>query len=192
MANDNRESLIIKNTDISLDDVSLGKYIEGYSNTRDKFPSKFLWWLLFPVFGWIIVLTFTVMYCLTKLFNTKHYIYIFSEGVLWKTKKLFGKKNLMIRFNKIGKINISKTRYFAYGIIYQRTEMNFEILDDTNKKIKKISISYRNKNEEIDGYNSMGFALHRIYEIWGYYKQQSQNTIKNHMMKSQGFSGFQI
>ena len=55
-------------------DPGLGEFIEGYTNKRDPFPYKFLWWFLVPIVGQIVVPMFVIIFFLGKLFGKKHFV----------------------------------------------------------------------------------------------------------------------
>lgn len=151
--------------------VGLGTFIEGYTNTRDSFPYKFLWWLLVPIAGQIIVPLFVLFYFLGKLFGAKHFVYIYKEGFLWKRKRLIGKDDeIRVLYDEMFGIRTFKTREYQsiYGIIniYKGTTVYLDVCNKKYEKILSRSFVYKNENEEEDEYNSLGFAMRALLDRW--------------------------
>lgn len=151
-------------------DAGLGKFIEGYTNKKDSFPYKFLWWLLLPIAGQIIVLMLVIIYFSGKIFGKKHTVYLYEDGVLWESKPMIGSnEEIILKYDEIGGIRTSKVRQYqsTYGIrTYNGTSVVMDICDKEGYSLLLRKFSYRNEKEEEDKYNSLGFAMTAILNSW--------------------------
>lgn len=169
---ENKEKLAINPVKEIIPQIGYGEYIEGYSNTKDPFNYKFLWWNIFPIVGQILVLFYVLFFFLNKLLGTKHYVYIYKEGILWKSHNVFSNKDAQIRYDEIGGIKTSKVRHYKliYGIRkYNCTEVVIDISDKNGNSFIKHKFNYRNENEEESKYNALGYAMKAIMNIWNEY-----------------------
>lgn len=66
------EQLSIKPNEDFIPNVGLGEFIVGYTGKKDKFPQKMLWWLLLPILGWFVVVSFVVAHYISHLFVGKY------------------------------------------------------------------------------------------------------------------------
>lgn len=149
--------------------VGLGIFIEGYTNTRDPFPYKFLWWFFVPFVGQIIVPFFILFYFLFKIFGAKHFVYLYKDGFLWKRNRLIGKDDeVRVHYDDVFGVRTSKTRQYQsiYGLIdiYKGTTVYLEVCNKKYETIISRSFVYKNENEEEDKYNSLGFAMKAIVD----------------------------
>ena len=166
----NKERCALDSTRVTVPEVGLGEFVEAFSSKNTPFPTKMLLWILVPIVGWILVaiLLFTVVF--TRIFGSTVIVYIYKEGFLWYKKTFVGKEtNTIIRFDDIGGIRTSKIMHYqsSYGIkTYGRTELLFEVCDKPGNCLLSYKNIYRNKQEDEDKYNALGFAINDILNIW--------------------------
>lgn len=187
----NKEKCSLKLAKDVVPDAGLGEFMEGYTSKRDGHPYKFLWWLLVPIVGWIVVPFWVIIYVLSRTFRNESFIYLYEEGFLWVVKSITGKsKEYLVRYDEVGGMQYSKTRKYqtSYAIItvYQGTHVNFNICDKEGVSIFGQFFSYRNEHEVDDKYNACGFAVNAILERWD---ELAINRV-NRELNQQGYARF--
>lgn len=166
----NKEKCSLKVEKDLIPDSGLGEFIEGYTNEKDTFAYKFLWWLLIPIVGWTVVFMMVMIFLLTKIFGTKQVIYLYKNGILWISKPFIGNgEKIVLRYDEIGGIRTSKTRMYqsTFGIkSYTGTEVVMDICDKDGYSLLLRRFNYRNEHEDNEKYNALGFAMAAILNSW--------------------------
>lgn len=150
----------------------LGAFIEGFDSKHDPwFNYKILWLLLIPFVGWFVVPMLIIMFSLQRLFSSRHRIYFFEQGVVWR-KSLFGSpEDFTLRYDQTGGMRVSKTQHYTsslFGLIqtYGRTDAVLEVSDREGRILLTEKISYQNEHEEEtpDKYNAASFAMLKLQD----------------------------
>ena len=162
-----RERCSIKPKESIVPNTEYGPFIEGYTNTRDPYNWKSLWLLLFPIVGWIVVPILLLTMLLERLLTTKHYVFIFERGVVWKSKSFYGSENVVsFSYEEVLGVRLSRELNYTsfYGLFrkYARTDVRFEILSKNRNVILKKRFYYQNEKEVAEEYNALGFATYKI------------------------------
>ncbi|HBI58071.1 MAG: hypothetical protein OSJ46_02740 [Duncaniella sp.] len=150
-------------------DPTLGHYIEGYTDAREKFNYKNLWWILLPFFGWVMVLFFILGYWLKHIRYWR--VAVFENGFLKQTVTRSGRiaEEQIFRFNEIRGISNRVTRRYqsTYGITrYTGTDVSLHVLDNNGNETNFLSGSYRNEHDHPEKYNMEGYAVNAIVKAW--------------------------
>jgi len=184
----NKERLSIDTIKDLIPEAGLGDFVEGYSGEKEPFNYNFLWWILFPVLGWL----FLLMYFLNwkNVIGKKFNVYLFEKGFIWETVRRFRDNELKaIKYNEIEGIANPKTRHYQsrFGFeCYTQTGAALLVCDKNGTSLLSESFQYKNEFEEDDRYNAVAFGANAIMERW--------NTIAlarfNEELRKQGFVSF--
>ena len=175
---------------------NLGAFIEGYDSKHDPlFNYKILWFLLIPFLGWLLVPLMILIFLLQRLFQTRHRIYFFEQGCIWR-ESLFGSpQDFTLRYDQMGGMRVSKTRHYIsqlYGLIttYGRTEAVLEVSDLQGRVLLQKKITYQNEKEleTPEKYNAAAFAMLKLQEM----ADQACLDHFNQSFREQGYGVFHI
>ena len=176
----NKEKCMLTEHKDLIPNPGLGPFVEGYSNQNILFPNRLLFMLWIPIVGWILFPIFILFYYLGALLETKHFICLYRDGLLWKTRNVFGtEKETTVRYDEVGGIRNPKIRHYKniYGFSkYNQTEVQLDICDKEGRSLLEQKIAYYNEKEEDDKYNAFGYALIAIMKRWNEMALERFNT----------------
>lgn len=166
----NKEKYTIDPSTESVPDVNLCKFLEGYDTHRDPVFEGKKWILFIPFFGQIVGIFVLIGYLCKKCFLTRHMVYLYEKGVLWRSIPKFGsQKDVVIRYNDVKGIKCAKTRHYqsTYGVkSYSSTSVVLDICDKHGNSLLHKKFSYINEKDNEDKFNALGYAMRSIMDAW--------------------------
>ena len=169
---------------INVSGYGLGRFIIGYTDERGKLDKRNFLWLLVPVVGWIQLPIRLISHYLRH--NCTR-VCFFENGIVRQELEGKGqiKAEIVLRYDELKGISISKTRNYSYGV-YLSTAFCVNILDSNLSNTLFMQGVYRNKNEEVEDFDMNGHILDTLVKQW------SQKAIDkfNAEMQSQGYGVF--
>ena len=156
-------------SEVPATDYGLGKYIDGYTDSRENFNYKQLWWLLLPVVGWLFLFFIVLGHLLNHIRNWR--VLLYENGIVKQTVTRSGNiaEEEVINFNDVTGISCRKTRNYqsTYGITaYTGTDVDLRVLFRDGKVVKLLSGSYKNEHDFPDKYNFIGYVSNAIINLW--------------------------
>ena len=165
--NNDINTFLLNRNDIEVPDVGLGEFIEGYTTRNIAFNLNWLWWLLLPIAG-VVVLLIVVLIYLFKILNP-YYFLIYENGILTirqSRSKSLSSNGKIVKFDEINGINIAKTRNYTNGI-YTGTACSASFFGSKdNKRHLFYSGSYYNESEISDKPNLTALVIKAIINMW--------------------------
>lgn len=150
-------------------DPSLGRYIEGYTDAREKFNYKLLWWILLPFVGWMLVIIFILQYWFRHLRYWR--VAVYEHGFIKQTVTHSGRivEEEIYPFASLRGISNRATRRYqsTYGFTnYVGTDVSLHVLDHNGKETKVLSGTYKNEHDNPEKYNMEGYSINAIATAW--------------------------
>lgn len=181
----------------SIPDRDLGDYIEGYTSGRVQFN---YWMLLYlaPTFifflGWLftgseklgglifmallMIIPFVIYFnrYISEELKINRYL-IYSKGFLWQRKNRKGvtKEECIIRFETVLGMKALKTTRYTNGV-YNITTVEFKVLGYNKLNLFEKKISYKNKYEDPEKYNTDGYGMYAILNRWNIVAMERYNN----------------